>query len=191
MQKTRAPFHERFLHRNSNPINVSLCSHPSCITMIAMELCTWHDSTAVVACAKFRSDMIHYDGGTLKQVSSWNGTRSSLCLEMSWRLMVVGHQQVQGWLQKWRMCVYFVYYKFIFVNHLICLHFYWIFRHLAIHHMSVNLHITVLIGWDNRDHQQCSLFLVVRSGTIDLTSLSLFKLCHLTNIGILMTVLSL
>ena len=51
-----------------------------------MKFCTWHDSCAVVACAKFCSDMILYNGFTLKPISiefelrwknpPWNGPRA-------------------------------------------------------------------------------------------------------------------
>ena len=36
-------------------------SHPKCVEVIAMKFCTWHDS-----CAKFCSDIIPYNGDTLK-----------------------------------------------------------------------------------------------------------------------------
>ena len=43
-------------------------SHPSCSEVIAIKFCTWHDSCIVVACAKFCSDMIPYNGVTLKPI---------------------------------------------------------------------------------------------------------------------------
>ena len=55
---SRGPFHERFFHGNSNSMEISFCSHPSCSTVIAVKFCTWHDSCAVVARAKFCSDII-------------------------------------------------------------------------------------------------------------------------------------
>ena len=46
----------------------SFCSHPSCSTVITMEFCSWYDSCAVVACAKFCSNMILYNAVTLQQI---------------------------------------------------------------------------------------------------------------------------
>ena len=66
--KTRGPFHKRFFHRNSNLIKISFYSPPRCSELIAMKFCTWHDSFAVVACGKFCSDMVPYDGITLKSI---------------------------------------------------------------------------------------------------------------------------
>ena len=53
------------------------CSHPSCNEVITMKSCTWHDSTAVATCAKLCSNMIPYNGVTLKPIwwknCLWNG----------------------------------------------------------------------------------------------------------------------
>ena len=49
-------------------LEISLWSHPCCSEVIAMKFCTWHNSCAVMACAKFCSDMISYNGGTLKPI---------------------------------------------------------------------------------------------------------------------------
>ena len=62
------PFHEWFFHHNSNLMEILFCSHPSCNEVIAMKFCTGHDSCAVVGCAKFCSDMMSYNGVTLKPI---------------------------------------------------------------------------------------------------------------------------
>ena len=61
------PYDERFFHRNSHSMEISFCCHPSCVEVIAMKFCTWHDSCAGVPCAKSYSDLIPYHGVTLKQ----------------------------------------------------------------------------------------------------------------------------
>ena len=66
----RSPFHERFFHSNSNKMKILFCSLPNCSKVITMVFCTWHDSCALMACAKFCSDMIPYNGGTLKPIFS-------------------------------------------------------------------------------------------------------------------------
>ena len=47
-------------------MEILFCSHPSCSEVIAMKFCTWHDSSAVVACSEFSSDVITCNGVTLK-----------------------------------------------------------------------------------------------------------------------------
>ena len=47
-----------FLYRNSNSIEISFRSHLDSNTVIATKFCTWHDSCAVVACAKICCDLI-------------------------------------------------------------------------------------------------------------------------------------
>ena len=64
------PFHD--VYRNSNSMEISFCSHPSCIGVIATQFCTWHESCAIVACVKFCSDMIPYTGFT---------TQNKICAE--------------------------------------------------------------------------------------------------------------
>ena len=61
---TWGPFHERFDHYNSNLMEILFCSFPSDNKLIAMRFCTWHDSSIVVACAKFSSVMIPYNRAT-------------------------------------------------------------------------------------------------------------------------------
>ena len=58
----------RTIFRNSNSMEISLCSHWRCIEVIAMKFCTWQDSCAVMACAKFCSDLMSYNGITVKQI---------------------------------------------------------------------------------------------------------------------------
>ena len=42
------PISRTIFHRNSNLMEISFRSHPSCREGIAMKLCTWHDGCAVV-----------------------------------------------------------------------------------------------------------------------------------------------
>ena len=53
------------------PSYYKFCSHSSCRKVIIVKLCTWHDSCAVSACAKFCSDMISCYGITLKPIFCW------------------------------------------------------------------------------------------------------------------------
>ena len=62
-------FHWWFFHRNSFAMEISFCSFPNCSEVMAMKFCTWHDSCAVVTCAKFCSNMIAQSRVTLKPVS--------------------------------------------------------------------------------------------------------------------------
>ena len=59
---SRKIFPERFFHPNSNWMDISFCSHPSCSEVIAMKFCTWHDSPAIMTCAKFCSNILPYNG---------------------------------------------------------------------------------------------------------------------------------
>ena len=54
------------LYRNSNFIEISFYSQPTFNSVITTKFCTCHDSTAVMACAKFCSDLIPRDGMTAK-----------------------------------------------------------------------------------------------------------------------------
>ena len=45
-------------HRNSNSMEISFHSHLDYNTVIATKFCTWHDSCAVVACAKICCDLM-------------------------------------------------------------------------------------------------------------------------------------
>ena len=65
------PFHEQFFCHNSNLLEISLCLHPRCSEVVTMKFCTCHDSTAVMACAKFCSDIIPSSGVTLKSTFHW------------------------------------------------------------------------------------------------------------------------
>ena len=48
---------EGFFHRNWNFMEIKFCSPLSCSKVIAIKFCTWHDSCAIMACAKFYSDI--------------------------------------------------------------------------------------------------------------------------------------
>ena len=60
-------FYQQIFHHNSNSMKNSF-SYPSCRDVIAMKFCTWHDSCAVMPCAKFCSDITPCDGVTLKPI---------------------------------------------------------------------------------------------------------------------------
>ena len=87
----RFSFHLRFFCRNSNSMENWFCSHPSCNEVMAMKCRTWHNSTAVVPCAKFHSDMIPCIRFTLKLIihqsritmkkCSWSGPQVT-CMSM-------------------------------------------------------------------------------------------------------------
>ena len=64
----RCAFHAQFFLCNSNSMEISFCSHPSCSEVISVEFCTWQESCAVVASVKFCSCMIPYTSVTLKPI---------------------------------------------------------------------------------------------------------------------------
>ena len=74
----KGPFHERIVHRNSNPMEISFRSHPSCGELIAMKFCKWHGScfdmilyNSVVSKPNLPSNL-NYNGKTLvKWVPEW------------------------------------------------------------------------------------------------------------------------
>ena len=103
-----APFHKRFFNRYSNSMKISFCSYSCCSEVITMKFCTWHDSCAVVACAKFYSDMIPYNGVTLKPIfpsnlsydgksHSWNGPLIKEWLSTSYLLAKLYHGSHRPW----------------------------------------------------------------------------------------------
>ena len=63
----RAPFHSRFFHRNSNSMANSFHSHLDSNKVIATKFCTWHDSCAVVACAKICGNLPVSNGITARR----------------------------------------------------------------------------------------------------------------------------
>ena len=64
---SRAPFHSRFFHRNSNSMEITFRSHLDSNSVIVTKFCTWHDSCAVVACAKICCDLMASDGITARR----------------------------------------------------------------------------------------------------------------------------
>ena len=78
-----SPFHQPFVHHNSNLMEISFCCHPYCHKVIVMQFCTWHNNCAVVTCAQFCSNMIPHNGVRLKSIfnqililvekNAWNG----------------------------------------------------------------------------------------------------------------------
>ena len=91
MSVTQNPFHKRFFHCYSNSMDILFCSHPSCSEVIAIKFCTWHDSCAVMACAKFVVVWYPTNGVILKPIfqrfelwwknRSWNGTLCHINVE--------------------------------------------------------------------------------------------------------------
>ena len=73
------PCHARFFHHNQNLMDISACSHPNLNQGIATKFCTWHDSIAVVSCAKFCSYHATMDLITTK----WNFYRIWIASEKS------------------------------------------------------------------------------------------------------------
>ena len=53
---------------NSNSLVVLFYSHPNSNEIITPRFCTWHDSCAVMTCAKFWSDLITNNLVTAKQI---------------------------------------------------------------------------------------------------------------------------
>ena len=62
------PILQTLFHHNSNSMVISFRSHPSCNDVNPMKFCTWRSSCAVGACVKYHSDMIPYNGVTLKPI---------------------------------------------------------------------------------------------------------------------------
>ena len=54
-------------HRNSNSMEISFYSHLESNTVIATKFCTWHDSCAVMACAKICRDLMASNGITARR----------------------------------------------------------------------------------------------------------------------------
>ena len=63
---TTGPFHEWYFQRNSNWMEISFCSYRSHSCVIAIKICTSHDSCVVMVCAIFYSDTTTYNGVTQK-----------------------------------------------------------------------------------------------------------------------------
>ena len=62
----RGPFYQRFFQHNSDSLEISSCAHAIFSETITTKFCIWHDSCAVVPCAKFCSDMIPCNDVTSK-----------------------------------------------------------------------------------------------------------------------------
>ena len=87
------PFHCGFVKLNSMDI---FCYHPYCSEMIATKFCTYHDSCAVVVCAKCRSDAMTSRRITVKRIFhrisigskklvKWApGRKGNTCLVLVW-----------------------------------------------------------------------------------------------------------
>ena len=65
---TRGRFHHWFFAQNSNIITNLHCCNSIIDCQITTNFCTCHDSTAVVACAKFCSDIFP----SIKMTAKWN-----------------------------------------------------------------------------------------------------------------------
>ena len=57
-----------FFHRNSNSMEISFHAHLDSNAMIATKFCTWHDSCAVVACAKLCCDLMASNRDMARQI---------------------------------------------------------------------------------------------------------------------------
>ena len=51
-------FYCGFFPCDSYKMEILFCSYPNCYVVIATKFCTWHDSTAVMPCAKFYSNLV-------------------------------------------------------------------------------------------------------------------------------------
>ena len=91
---------EHSFHCNWDSMENSFCSHPSHSEVMVMKFCTWHDSCAVMPCAKFASDMIpaielHWNQFSIEFELQWNnwwwnatGTHSTTVYELIiWNLI--------------------------------------------------------------------------------------------------------
>ena len=67
----RGSFHQCFFHLNLNLMEIYFCSHVNSSKITAMKFCTWHDSFAVVACAKSCIDIVAKNMITLNQNFHW------------------------------------------------------------------------------------------------------------------------
>ena len=76
----RGHFTNDFSTLTQNWWTISFCQHPSCSGVIAMKFCTWHDSWAVVPCAKFCSNMILCNKVWQKNKFPWNLNYSEMIL---------------------------------------------------------------------------------------------------------------
>ena len=97
----RSPFYEHFFHRNSNSIENSFCSHPSCRKVITMKFCTWHNSCDVVACVQFHSEMISCNGVAPKSNFHWISMEKS-CVkwapDLCCRMASLSHNELTAML---------------------------------------------------------------------------------------------
>ena len=62
MRYALARFTNVFFHRNSNSTEISFHSRLDSNTVITTKFCTWHDSYAVVTCAKMCCDLMARNG---------------------------------------------------------------------------------------------------------------------------------
>ena len=53
---------KNFLHYNSNVMEISIWSYPYCNELILTSICTWHSSSAGVACVKICNDVLVSNG---------------------------------------------------------------------------------------------------------------------------------
>ena len=92
--KSQRPISRTIFHRNSNSMEIPFCCHPSCSEeVIAMKFWTWHDSCAVMSCAKLCSNMIHCNGVTQKPIFH----RIWTTMEKSFMKWAPSHQQLWCW----------------------------------------------------------------------------------------------
>ena len=62
---SRVWFHYKFFHHNSGFMEISFCFYPNSFGLIVTQLCTWHNSCAVMSCF---NNWLSYDG---QELNSW------------------------------------------------------------------------------------------------------------------------
>ena len=67
LMTSQGPVSLTVFHRNSNSMEISFHSHLDSNTAIVTKFCTWHDSCAVVSCAKICCDLMVSNGITARR----------------------------------------------------------------------------------------------------------------------------
>ena len=78
-----------FFHRNSNLMEISFHSQLNSNTVIATKFCTWHDSCAVVPCAKICYDLMASNGIMARPRFHWIKIAGKKTL-MKWAPVLLG-----------------------------------------------------------------------------------------------------
>ena len=77
---SRQPFHQSFFHPISNSMEILFSSYHDSNKVIPTKFCRWHDSCAVMTCAKICCDQTDYNSITARLNSHWiwNASKKSL-----------------------------------------------------------------------------------------------------------------